>query len=450
MSIGFLEANLPKDKFNTYVFDFSLEKVNPYTERKRLKTFFADLDINVFGISSALSFNYPYARKTAEIIKELIPRAKIVLGGCHASMTACKILGENDNIDFILKGEAEFSFPALLDYFKSNLSEDALSLVPGLVYRRNNSIMENPAVITQDLDSIKPVNYRKMRLEDYVKAGYRYGTNNFGLSAPLWISRGCPYGCTFCSASIMNGRKVRYHSIEYVIKLIKHLYEKENVRTFTIIDDNFTFDRAYVKKFCFEVKKLGFKDINIVAPNGVRIDRLDQETLKLMYEAGWRVLMVAIETDNEKIMQKMDKKIDLKEVPGKIAMIKRAGFKVHSNFILGFPGASRGDIKKTIDYACRLELDMVGFPKFQPLPGTKMFDELCSNGEIDEDFLPVEYNEKSKYAPKGIKTQMLDKLQRNAYLLFYLRHPASILLLFENYSIKHLLGYIRRVIIGKS
>ena len=66
-----------------------------------------------------------------------------------------------------------------------------------------------------------------------------------GGNAPIWITRGCPYRCGICSAPFQNGRPVRAHSIDYMVRWVKYLYDKINIEQLNIIDDNFTYHIKY-------------------------------------------------------------------------------------------------------------------------------------------------------------------------------------------------------------
>ena len=81
---------------------------------------------------------------------------------------------------------------------------------------------------------------------------------------------------------------------------------KRGVREIHIVDDNFTFDMPECKEMLRGIIDLKL-DISIATPNGIRMDRLDDEILELMKQAGWYLITVAVESGNDRILKQMKK-----------------------------------------------------------------------------------------------------------------------------------------------
>ena len=243
----------------------------------------------------------------------------------------------------------------------------------------SGNIVVNKQQHIENLDSLEMPAWNLMGLNSYPKIPptLLFKKQPF---APISVTRGCPFSCTFCAAHI-HGRKIRSRSIDNVLMEIDLLYRDYGIREFYIVDDNFTADKAMVKKFCSEIINRKY-DIAFCNPNGVRLDTLDMEMLTLMKKAGWYYLSVGIESGSQPVLDHMKKRINITLVREKVSIIRKAGLEVYGFFIVGYPTETLEDIKKTVNLA--LELDLIGanFSCFHPLPGTAIFEMLVQNGKI--------------------------------------------------------------------
>jgi len=393
LAYAYLISNTDNKKYNITVFDLVLENITPDTEE--FKNRINDLNPEIVGITCRSTEFYD-ALHVLKKIKEINPDICTVMGGAHA--TSCpRITIANEEIDFLILSEAEFSFPAFLDeYFNKNPD---YSRVDGLVYKNsNNEIISNPIKPIEKLDDIKFPDYNAVNIEEYIKQGYNYQLYNPNIkrNAPIWVTRGCPYRCAFCSVPLINGNKIRRHSIEYMIRWITFLYEEYNIRGFSIIDDNFTFYTDYAKDFCKEVIKLSYNDVEFNTPNGVRMQRSDSELWKLMKQAGWKGVTVAPESGSERVLKSMRKNLNVKEIPAIIKNIKKAGLKVRGFFMVGYPGETLEDLEKTKKLIKKCKFFNLSISYFQPMPGTPIYDELVEKKEIHPDTMPALFNDKIK------------------------------------------------------
>ena len=99
--------------------------------------------------------------------------------------------------------------------------------------------------------------------------------------APIITTRGCPYSCTYCSAPITAGKRMRYRDPKNVVDEIEMLVNDYGVKEIQIEDDNFTLSRKHCMTICEEILKRDIK-VLLSLPNGVRIDKLDKEMLLLL------------------------------------------------------------------------------------------------------------------------------------------------------------------------
>ncbi len=437
LSLGYLKSNIDNTKHEVKIFDCALHNLD--SDSPLLQKMIREFSPQLIGISS-WSVMFPEAMCILEKAKLINENVITLMGGLHATFYSHEVM-KNKNVDFVLRGEAELSFAQFIDEIEKENRD--FSKVDGLTYRSSNGdVINNEIVLQENLDNIKIPDYDAIRLQEYIKWGYRYMSGD-KFNAPIWITRGCPYCCDYCSAPLMNGKTIRRHSIEYVVKWVEFLYYEKHIRRVNIIDDNFTFDIQYAKDFCREIIKLNLKDLHLGTPNGVRIQRIDKELLMLMKEAGWQYIVVAPESGSVKTLEKMKKKLDLAILPKKIEEIKSAGLNVLGFFMVGYPGENRMDIEETVKLIRRCRFDFFYLFNFQPLPGTPVYENLVEKKEIAPDFLPTAYTSgKTAYITETLKDFNFPFLRLREYLYLIITNPISLLYILTHHNHRFVAGKI--------
>lgn len=426
LGLAYLVANCKIPGVEFKVFDATL--YNTPASSEKFKNFLLSYRPDVVGIS-CWSKTFIETCKMVAVTKELLPGCITVLGGIHPTAYVTKTL-EISLADYIIAGEAEFSFKAFLSN-AGNLQK--LHSIPGLAYRTERGTAVNPHSLPEDLDTIAFPDYDAIELEKYFKKGYRYFSSTTR-NAPIWMSRGCPYFCRFCTAPQINGRKIRRHSIAYGMEWIDMLYTRYGVRHINIIDDNFTFDPDYTKSFCEALIRKNLSGLTMYTANGIRAQRTDLETLKLMKKAGWRIATVAPESGSKRVLRLMKKALDPDMWPAKVKEIRDAGLVSHGLFLMGYPGETIGDLKETESLIKRCKFDSIGIQYFQPLPGTPIYDELVENGEIADTLLPNTTSGPRVYVTKKLAGFNFSKFAFRMYMYTFARHPIIVLQQMFSYS----------------
>ena len=433
MALGYLASNVDRNMYNVKLLDCSLDKIKPDSpELKRIISEFSP-DIVCTSAWSPMFYNAIDVLKTAKHINN---DTVTILGGAHLSSYPQSITNRRE-VDFGILGEGEYTFRSLLTEIKKKTPN--FSKIGGLIYRDASDKQTIEEIsFSDDVDSIKIPDYDLMDLDRYIENGYRWNTPE-KRNAPVWITRGCPYRCTFCSAPELNGKKIRKHSIEYIIHWIEHLYSEKNIKWINILDDNFTFHVEYAKEFCRKIIKIKSKGklngLGFGTPNGIRLQKGDKDLWKLMKGAGWKTLMVAPESGSPRVLELMKKDLDLTAVPRIIDDIKESGLRVQGFFILGYPGETPQDLEMTHDLIKSCNFDFVFLNNFQPLPGTPIYDHLVSTGEIEDGLLPKDYSDGERvYTPIDMSDFNFNKFVLRVYLLMFLRRPANIFYMLTIFS----------------
>lgn len=312
-------------------------------------------------------------KRHIDIIKRYSPTSTIVVGGPQISGDPSVTMNVLDAVDFGFVGESEIGMEHFMRLPKRDYTNpQALKEIPGLVWRQNGRNIINPRQIVDNLDALKFPAWHLMPPSSYPNVPHKIFTRRASV-APIVISRGCPFECTFCAAKSVTGRRIRYRSIENVVREIAILVKSYGVGEIHIEDDNFTLRKKYVIDFCNEIKRIGL-DVLFALPNGVRLDKLDEEILQAMEQAGFYSLSVGIESGNDRVLQLMKKGLSIEIVRKKVNLIKQCTkMELAANFLIGYPGETESEILETIAFLKSLPIDKVSFNFVTPLPGSELW-----------------------------------------------------------------------------
>ncbi len=409
LGLGYLGAVLQRAGHVVSVVDGMRDQITPDA--------FADwYDGQRFDVVGFQSFtcDLPQVKQLAAVARQRNPDARLVLGGPHASADPDHALGYFPQMDFVVRGEAERGVVGLIEAIDGRRRFDD---VENLVRRGDAPEARAPAQFVEDLDSIPFPAWDLMRPSSYPPAPHGFVASAFPV-APFLVSRGCPYLCAFCDAASTAGRRLRVRSMESVLAEIDELVNRHGVRELHLEDDNFTTNRKVVRAFCEALLSRG-SPVSWCCPNGMRLDTVDEELLALMRRAGLVAFAVGIESGSERVLAAMQKDLDLEALMPKLRAAHRLGLKTTGFFIVGYPGETEEDFRKTVQLSLSLDLDHAQFSNFLPLPGTRAAHTATSGSDPEtlawEEFLTTGGR---GWAPPSVDVR---SWQRRAFLRFYFR-----------------------------
>jgi len=397
------------------------------------------------------------ARAMVSRARRACPDAVTVIGGPHPSCeTPVGLAAQFPRLQFALAGEAEPGWAAFLRHCENG--DGDLSSIPGLIWSLSglelgqaaaSDLCANDKGLVGDLDTL-PLPAWDLIPPGKYRSGYSFMTARLP-AAPLLVTRGCPFSCTFCSSHLISGRRVRKRSVSRVLEEIRLLRDQFGVRTIDIVDENLAFDRKHVIELCEQMirERLG---VAWNCPYGVRLTSLDEELLVLMERAGCFALSVGIESGSPRVLKAIKKQLTVDEVISKVRLIKRVtGMTLQGYFMMGFPGETAEDIEATIRLACSLPFDMVTFCPLRVTPGTEVYRRLQEEGKLgpvmDYDGLGHHYFVRSFSA---VSDREMSRLYRSAIARFYFRPKVVLNLLLRIRSWAHvktiLVGLMRLVV----
>ncbi len=249
--------------------------------------------------------------------------------------------------------------------------DETLSRIRGLTWRHGRQIVCNAdRPYIRNLDDLPLPRHDLLPLRWYRAPLVR------GPYAFVVTSRGCPGGCRFCIKHVSYGNTVRTRSPESVLAEIDQLVAL-GVKSVHMYADLFTVDRTQVIGICEGLLQRG-RPIRWTCNS--RVDFVDQELLSLMAKSGCWMISWGIESGDEAMLRRMHKGVHLQSAERAIGWARQVGISNWGYFIIGLPGETEQTIRKTIDFAKRLPLDLALFHVAAPHPGTPFFFEVVENG----------------------------------------------------------------------
>ncbi|MEE8570755.1 MAG: radical SAM protein [Candidatus Bathyarchaeia archaeon] len=364
--------------------------------------FMGKVDPDVIGITSTTP-SFGEACKVVRAIKDLKPECMVVMGGPHVSFEDYSTL-KSSYVDVVVRGEGELT---MRDLVKCLEKGESLSKVLGITYREKGVIRRNPnRPFIEDLDALF-VSYHKLPMSRYRFEGLNYAT--------IVSSRGCPYGCVFCSSSLLHGKKWRCQSAERVGREVRFLIDEYGVKHIEFLDDLFTFNNKRVEEICriFLKEKL---DVQWFCSS--RVDTISKELMAKMRKSGCIGIYFGIESGCQRILNLLRKGTRIQQAVKAVRGAKEIGIETVATFILGIPGETVDDIRQTIRFAKLLKPDYAQFTFCTPYPGTELYKFAKANNML----LSEDWSHYTTMEPvlkvSGLSVTELKNLFKEAYLNF--------------------------------
>ena len=380
---------------------------------------------DVVGFST-LTQSLPSTGACVRGVRAASPRVVTLMGGPHVSGDPLGTFCYVDALDYGLRGEADHSLPRLLELLRGGRPDPArLSRIPGLVFRRGGEVhMGQPAQVT-DLDALpRPARHL---LQDHLYPRnmlFRLGPRPHAM---LSVTRGCPERCSFCGTESITGPGFRRRDLQDVLAEVLEL-RAGGVRTLLIVDDNLTADRDYALEL-FELLAARAPGLAWTPMHGLRLDTLDEELVRAMDRSGCFFFYCGVESGSQRVLDLMDKGTTVARIQATLEMVRRVSrIRVGGFFVLGYPGETDRDVRRTVRLARRLRLDRAVFLPVTFSPGSPLFRKAERDGTLP-DPRSLDYSITDGYRLVGqtldlpqIPLARLKRLHLWAYASFYL-HP---------------------------
>lgn len=431
--LGFLGGSLPsisllylasslRNRCELSVMDTSFTNLDEDAALDSIRRFAPD----IVGIS-AVTPSISRAQNFANRIKTIDSKIVTILGGPHITSVPLQTMERTPAIDVGVVGEGEITLQKIVESYDGSLK--SLIGIKGTIVRDASGELHkaDSRELIADIDSLGLPAYG---LVDHSVSLHPALFKTRRVPAIHAItSRGCAHTCSYCNTNIFN-KKLRFHSADYVMALIKHLMSL-GYRDISFEDDNFTDHRIRLTEIC---NRLIAERIDIVWSVNARIDTVDEDMLRLMRRAGCWYISYGVESGSQETLNRIGKKITLNLIRQRIELTRKCGMEAKGFFIIGFPWETEQSIKETVDFALSLPLSDLNMFPLTPFPGTEVFEQAKICGDFANDWSRMDLQQ-IVYVPPGLTVEYLQDQIKKLLLRFYLR-PGT------------LCSYLRRTLIA--
>lgn len=342
---------------------------------------------DIIGIS-AVSEQYCRAKKLASKLKE-VSNAPLVIGGAHISALPENL--QTSGFDVGVIGEGEQTFLELLNYFKENrnLEPKCLKKIKGLVFLGKNKkvLFTGKRELIKNLDSIPFPALDLLKMKEFYLVPGPVDAGIIGVRGYVITSRGCPYRCVYCGSNSIWGKcGTRWHSAERVVSDIKRWVKIYKANHFAVYDDLMIVNKPRLRKIVELLEKEGLAKKTDFELYG-RANIMDDETCRLLKQMNITSISFGLESGSQKVLDYLKKRTaTVEQGKSAVKLCHDYGFKVSGLFILGSPGETEEDMKKTIEFAKDSNLSTIQAYQATPLPGTEMWQTALKQKTIKKDF----------------------------------------------------------------
>ncbi len=351
-----------------------------------------------------------YAREIAGAVLDRLPDLKIWGIGQHATEQSEDLLYPGSPISGVLLGEHPGTIADLLACRGERAIDCSATMnANGEIVRMGTKREIN------DCDALPPIDPTGLHVDRYRMRSIhvpRFGSVRWGY---LLTSRGCPFPCTFCSATLRQtyGRKFRGHSAERVVDDMLRLHLDHGIDAFYTIDDVFSLDRERVVDICHGLIKHNHRIHWTIQTRG---DLIDLDLLKLMKRAGCVGVKMGIESGVDRILKIIRKNASRKQLLEAARNVEEAGLFLTTYYMVGHPTETRAEMEETFRFAKEVGSDMVQMAFHTPYPGSQSY-EMAK--DLVADLSELNHYETQHVNLSEVDSATLEKLQRQFYLQYY-------------------------------
>ena len=298
---------------------------------------------DVVGISSIIP-NVGKVRQMCRLIRQYLPKAKIVVGGHIANVPD---LGRRIDADHVVKGEG-------VRWFRRYLGED------------ENQPIRHPLILSG------------------------LGTRNLGVqvkdrpgdvAATLIPSVGCPMGCNFCSTSAMFGGKGKfvnfYQTGDELFEIMSRLEAELKVHSFFVMDENFLFHRARALRL-LELMRKHDKAWSLYVFSSANV--LQSYSIEQLVALGISWVWMGMEGEKSRYT-----KLQGADTRSLVRQLQSHGIRVLGSSIIGLENHTPENIDEAIEFSAAHDTDFHQFMLYTPIPGTPLHAELTANGLMKDE-----------------------------------------------------------------
>lgn len=314
------------------------------------------------GIAAYTSFDLLRVHALATFLKQRLPDVPLVAGGYHASALPDDLVFEGSPFDAVVVGEGELPFERIV----------ATRMGGGQLEQK----IWGPERV-DDMDDLPP--YAWDLLDRYWPR-----CNELGRKLQIYLSRGCPYHCTFCMERSKSGYSWRAFSPERALSELERLAARTDLSNWVVnvADPLFGFHRRWRREVLEGILQRGIQPRQFWTLT--RTDDLDDDDVRLLAQARFSI-GIGMESGSPtmlRIMQKGNEPHRYLDNLRRLAGLSRVhGLSWAANIIVGHPGETHETMRETHAFVQELFLsakDTCGWVSIDPFrlyPGAAVHEQ---------------------------------------------------------------------------
>ncbi len=290
---------------------------------------------------------------------------KIVLGGPDITYNLENYL--KSGAQYLIIGEGE---ETMAELHEAIVNKTDIKEVSGVAFLEEGAVIKTkPRVKMKDLSVLPLPNRAAIPVDKYLKTW----KENHGMSSmTVSTQRGCPYTCKWCSTAVY-GQSYRRRPADQVAAELKMLKDDYSPDSIWFVDDVFTVSHKWLTAFHEEVLK---QDAVIPFECITRAERLNDKILQLLKEAGCYRIWIGAESGSQKIIDAMDRRVDVDVVKEAIQKTNAMDMETGTFIMLGYPGEDLHDINTTVQYLKDANPTHFTITIAYPIKGTSLYTEI--------------------------------------------------------------------------
>lgn len=363
-------------------------------------------DPELIGISVNSAPHTNYSLMLAEAIKQRRPDVPILAGGQQATFITEEMLAPG-HFSAVIRGEGELTLTEILQRGGDYRG------VAGVSWRENGTMHHEPdRPLIENLDTVL------MPARELLADRSRYRMGAYRVEG-IETSRGCTFGCSFCSIRNFHRGKWRPKSVDRVMQEVDSVLERYPERkVIYFADDNFSTDIRRVEEIC---KAIVERKTDTHFWCQARVDQLSRhpEVVEWMGKAHFAAVLIGVETPVERLLKTARKGTSVEQIKKTIGLLHKHDIGVWGTFTLGLPGETAEETRLSAKFIPSAKVDVAQITVATPIPGSDLYTQAKANGDI----LITDWDRYDFTSPT-LKGQLpkaeLDALMQLAYLKVFL------------------------------
>ena len=349
--------------------------------------YISNTDMRVFGLT-ATTPQIPAAGRVVERIRSKIPDAQIILGGPHATLVHT---GMQEDMKSGREGRGTDAFHRIEEIFDKLVIGDGENAVFYAIDPENTNKVIDAGSLKSNLfmskGTLEGYSYPARDLVDLDSYHYLIdGKRAFSVIGQL----GCPFECGFCGgrdSSVFRVARTRQPSdvVNEIEEVVRTSMSKGNpYEAVMFYDDELNVVPRALEELCTELINLQDRlGIDMCFRGFVKAELFSPEQAKLMYKAGFRILLTGVESGSDEILNTMRKHTSRKINSQCVQYAHEAGLKVKALMSIGHPGESENTIADSVEWVLNNKPDDVDWTIITQYPGSPYFDKSVYVEESD-------------------------------------------------------------------